>query len=199
MLGMLLVSAPLVLAQVPGVQYTSQSQLPQVAQQSAGQNQPPQSGQQPTSQNQLPQSEQQTTGQNQTTSQNQPAQSGQQNAGQNQSTQSPISSLKDLTELDANNNLVVNCGALVERLAHFQQIGKDTITNDPNLQLEMMQATDLAQLCAADGFTNNGQPSSTTPTNGEQSSGSAPTNSGQPSNTTPANSSNPGSQAAPTS
>ena len=189
MLGMLLVSAPLVLAQVPGVQYTSQSQLPQVAQQSAGQNQPAQTGQQPTSQNQLPQSEQQTTGQNQTTSQNQPAQSGQQNAGQNQSTQSPISSLKDLTELDANNNLVVNCGALVERLAHFQQIGKDTIANDPNLQLEMMQATDLAQLCTADGFTNNGQPSSTTPTNGEQ----------QPSNTTPTNSSNPGSQAAPTS
>jgi hypothetical protein len=169
MLGMLLVGAPLVLAQVPGVQYTSQSQLPQVAQQNAGQNQPPQSGQQPTSQNQLPQPEPQTT------SQDQPAQSGQQNAGQNQPPQSPISSLKDLTELDANNNLVVNCGALIERLAHFQQIGKDTIANDPNLQLEMMQATDLAQLCTADGFTNNGQPSSTTPTNGGQ----------QPSNTTP--------------
>ena len=149
-LVLLLVSAPLVLAQV-----TEQQQDP--------------------SQKQSTQPEQQDA------SQTQPTQSGEQNTSQNQPTQSPISSLKDITELDANNNLVINCGALADRLAQFPQIGIDTIANDPNLQLEMMQATDLVQLCTAKGFPNNGQASSATPTNSEQSINTPPTNSFTPS------------------
>ena len=162
-LVLLLVSAPLVLAQV-----TEQQQDP-------SQTQPTQPGQQDVSQKQSTQPEQQDA------SQTQPTQSGEQNTSQNQPTQSPISSLKDITELDANNNLVVNCEALADRLAHFEQIGLDTIANDPNLQLEIMQATDLVQLCTDEGFPNNGQASSATPTNGEQSINTTPTNSSTPS------------------
>ena len=132
-------------------------------------------------------------------SQNQPTQSGEQNTSQNQPTQSPTSSLKDITELDANNNLVVNCGALVDRFAHFPQIGLDKIANDPNLQLEMMQATDLVQLCTDEGFPNNGQPSSATPTNSGQPSNTMPTNGEQSINTTPTNSSTQSPQVAPMS
>lgn len=92
----------------------------------------------------------------------------QQNTDQNQSAQSPAVSLKDLTSLDANNNLVVNCATLTDWLTHFQQVGQDTIVNDPMLQLEMMQAEDLAQLCSDDGFSSSGQPSGSTSTNSGQ-------------------------------
>ena len=134
---------------------------------------------------------QDTTGQ-QNDSQNQPAQSGQQNASQTQQTQYPIPLLKDITKLDANNNLVVNCGALVDMLDYFQQPGKDTVANDPNLRLALMQATDLEQLCKADGFTKNGEPpNSSTQNDGKQSSDSTQTNGGQPSGSTQINSEQP--------
>ena len=122
---------------------------------------------------------QDTTGQ-QNDSQNQPAQSGQQNASQTQQAQSPIPLLKAITKLDANNNLVVDCGALGDMLDYFQQPGKDTVANDPNLRLALMQATDLEQLCKADGFTENGEPpNGSTQNDGKQSGVSTQTNADQ--------------------
>ena len=59
--------------------------------------------------------------------------------------------LKDLTSLDANGNLVVNCAALIQRLDQLAQGGE--VANSPDLQLEMAQLEDLSQLCMDDGFT----------------------------------------------
>ncbi|MDQ3835104.1 MAG: hypothetical protein M3315_16090 [Actinomycetota bacterium] len=57
-----------------------------------------------------------------------------------------------LMHLNADNELVVNCQALSDRLATLQQAG-DTQTADPQLQSEVALAEGLLQLCQDKGFT----------------------------------------------
>lgn len=75
--------------------------------------------------------------------------------------------LNDLAQLDANNNLIINCGALIQRLAQLEQVSADTLASDLQLRLAMLQAEDLAQLCRDKGYTSpgSGQTSGSNPTN----------------------------------
>lgn len=83
----------------------------------------------------------------------------QQSASQNQymnpyvnEAQTVAPNLQDITSLDANGNLVVNCASLLERLDQLAQEGY-TVKANPELDLVLAQTEDLAQLCVDDGFT----------------------------------------------
>jgi hypothetical protein len=83
---------------------------------------------------------------------------GQQNTGHNQymdqyvnQAQSAAPQLQDITSLDANNNLLVNCDALPGKIGQLANEGF-AVKNSPNLQLVLTQAEALMQLCIADGF-----------------------------------------------
>ena len=75
------------------------------------------------------------------------------------------SALDDLTHLNENNNVVVNCEAAFRRLAQLEQL-QDTQASDPQFQATLFEARNLAQLCTDNGFT----PSSAVPSSGESGS-----------------------------
>ncbi len=77
--------------------------------------------------------------------------------------------LDGLMRLNENNNLVVNCGAVSERLGQLQQL-RDAQANDPQFQSVLAQAETLAQLCASNGFV----PPSAGEPNGSNSTGASP-------------------------
>lgn len=120
-----------------------------VAQQDPGTSQPVQDEQAP-----APSTAQQNTGQ-QDASQTQPAGEA----------QAAPPNLDGIMRLNENSNLVVNCGAVSERLAQLEQL-RDAQANDPQFQSVLAQAETLAQLCASNGFTppSAGEPSSSNST-----------------------------------
>ena len=58
--------------------------------------------------------------------------------------------LQDITSLDTNGNLVVNCASL---LGMLDQLAQEGYTVNANPELVLAQTEDLAQLCVDDGFT----------------------------------------------
>ena len=111
----------------------------------------------------------QTTGVDQTT-----ASDPQQAASQDQPTgdaQAPQPDQNRFVSLNNNNELVVDCQALSDGLASFQQAG-DQQTADPQVQSQLALAESLLQLCEANGFTPSGS-GGTAPVGQENTAGSA--------------------------
>jgi hypothetical protein len=75
---------------------------------------------------------------------------------------SPLN-LDGLIHLNENNNLLVRCEAVPERLSQLNQLG-EMQANDPQFQAALARVNDLAQLCADSGFTPSSAGESSTPT-----------------------------------
>jgi len=104
-------------------------------------------------------------------------QTGQQDASQAQPAgegQASIPGLDGLMRLNENNNLVINCEAVSERLAQLNQLGQ-TQANDPQFQPALARIESLAQLCADSGFTPSGAGGSATPTTPADGGSTTPT------------------------
>ncbi len=115
---------------------------------------------------------QQDTGTSQPVQDEQATAPAQQDASQTQpagEAQAAPPNLDGLMRLNENNNLVVNCAAVSERLGQLQQL-RDAQANDPQFQSVLAQAETLAQLCASNGFV---PPSAGEPT-GSNSTGASP-------------------------
>ena len=94
--------------------------------------------------------------------------------------QPTLPDLSGLIRLDENNELVVDCERVSERLAQVNQLG-ETQANDPLFQAVLARVDDLAQLCADGGFTPPivGEPTATpTPPIDEASGASNPSGAG---------------------
>ena len=114
----------------------------------------------------------QTTGVDQTTASDPP----QQTASQDQPTgeaQAPQPNQNKFVRLNANNELVVDCQTLSDRLASLQQAG-DTQTADPQAQSQLALSQSLLQLCEANGFTPSGS-EGTAPVGQDNTAGSTQT------------------------
>lgn len=79
-----------------------------------------------------------------------------------QGAQPALPDLSGLMRLNENNNLVVDCGRVSERLAQLNQLG-ETQGNDPLFQAALARVDDLAQLCADGGYTPPGAAAPTAP------------------------------------